>query len=114
MNQWISDSSAIVHAKVLETTDTQVGEELTESEWKVKVIRTIYGEVLDEIIDIVIDQPDSKLSEESFGKEMTIFLGKKENDKYRSILAKAYSYAETVEIQKTIEKMQENKTDPLN
>jgi Leucine-rich repeat (LRR) protein len=113
MNQWTADSSAIVHAKVLETTDTQVGEELTKSKWKVKVIRTIYGEVLDEIIDIVIDQPDSKLSEESFGKEMTIFLGKKENDKYRVILAKAYFYAETVEIQQEIEKMRENKIDSI-
>ncbi|MCK4787399.1 MAG: hypothetical protein KAV87_26815, partial [Desulfobacteraceae bacterium] len=65
LTERISESSLIVRAKLLEATDTELGQELIRTDWKVEIIKTIYGEVPGRIINVVIHEPDTRISDTS-------------------------------------------------
>lgn len=111
----IAESSAIVQAKILETTDTEVDQKLIRSDWKVEIISNLYGEVPGKIINVVIHEPDPKISENSFGREMILFLrDENETGSYALIHARMRSPEHDEEILQVIESGTDLSVDPPN
>jgi len=115
LTERISESSLIVRAKLLEATDTELGQELIRTDWKVEIIKTLYGEVPGRIINVVIHEPDARISDTSLGSLMILFLrDENEAGSYALIHARMRSPEHDEEILQVIESGTDLSVDPPN
>jgi len=74
LTERISESSLIVRVKLLEASDTELGQELIRTDWKVEIIKTLYGEAPARAVDVVTHEPDTRISNIPPGRLMILFL----------------------------------------
>ncbi len=102
-------------SKLLEATDTELGQELIRTDWKVEIIKTLYGEVPGRIINVVIHEPDTRISDTSLGRLMILFLrDENETGSYALIHARMRSPEHDEEILQTIKNGAHQMVDPPN
>ncbi len=84
----IAEASTIISGKLVEITDTLLGEELISTELKVKVIKVLYGQVSGEVINVVLPEPDAEWSTASLEPDELVILflaDRSEQEPYRLI-----------------------------
>ena len=70
----IDQASAIISGKLVEITDTLLGEELISTELKVKVNKILYGQVSGKVINVVLSEPDVEWSTASLEPDESVIL----------------------------------------
>lgn len=70
----IAEASTIISGKLVEITDTLLGEELISTELKVKVTKVLYGQVPGEVINVVLPEPDAEWSTASLEPDESVIL----------------------------------------